>query len=114
MGSRKEKIEVILQWETQNDFRRIKAQDVITIKGTEEDLKLPAFIFLGSLPFDSIVLESGSHINCLRCPFFSVEEKALRKLFKRKSGESGYEVNSEVMPPLNKEINIMIKKSGIP
>jgi hypothetical protein len=75
---------------------------------------LPGFIFLGYPLFDSIVLNSDPRTSCLGCPFFPMEEKTLRQLFKRKSGESGYEINTEVMPPLNTEINIIIKKSKLP
>ncbi|GAG45385.1 unnamed protein product, partial [marine sediment metagenome] len=68
------------------------------------------FIFLGYPLFDSIVLNSEQHTSCLGCPFFPIEEKTLRQLFRRNSGESGYDINTEVMPPLNTEINIIIKK----
>lgn len=107
-------LELLLRWKEDNKFNTIKAQDTIVIKDKNGYLKLPGLIFLGSPLFDPIVLDSELHTSCLGCPFFPVEEKTLRQLFKRSSGESGYEINTEVMPPLNTEINIIIKKSKIP
>ena len=95
-------------------FKTIEAKETIIIKKTTDYLKLPGFIFLGYPLFDSIVLNSEPHTSCLGCPFFPMEEKTLRQLFKRKSGESGYEINPAVMPPLNTEINIIIKKPNLP
>jgi len=109
-----EEIVLLLRWKEDNKFQTIKAQDTIIIREIKDSLKLPGFIFLGSPFFDPIALDSESRTNCLGCPFFPVEEKTLRQLFKRKSGESGYEINTEVMPPLNSEINIIIKKSKLP
>jgi len=109
-----EEMELLLVWKEDNKFKTIKAQDAIIIRKTEDYLKLPGFIFLGSPLFDLTVLDGKSHTSCLSCPFFPVEEKTLRQSFKRKSGESGYEINTEVIPPLNTEINIIIKKSKLP
>lgn len=109
-----EEIELLLSWKEDNKFKTIKAKETIIIKNTTDYLKLPGFIFLGYPLFDSIVLNSEPRTSCLGCPFFPMEEKTLRQLFKRKSGESGYEINTEVMPPLNTEINIIIKKSKLP
>ena len=108
-----EEIELLLRWKEDNKFQTIKAQDTIIIREIKDSLKLPGFIFLGSPFFDPIVLNGKLHDSCLGCPFFPVEEKTLRQLFKRKSGESGYEINTEVIPPLNTEINIIIKKSEL-
>ena len=105
-----EELELLLRWEEDNKFKTIKARETIIIKETTDYLRLPCFIFLGYPLFDSIVLDSELRTSCLGCPFFPVEEKTLRQLFKRNSGESGYEINTEVMPPLNTEINMIIKK----
>jgi len=106
-------MELLLSWKEDNKFKTIKAKETITIKKTTDYLKLPGFIFLGYPLFDSIVLNSEPRTSCLGCPFFPIEEKTLRQLFRRNSGESGYEINTEVMPPLNTEINIIIKKSKL-
>ena len=114
LNTKELKPELLLQWKEDNKFKTIKAQDTIIIRKKKDYLKLPGFIFLGYPLFDSIVLDSELRTSCLGCPFFPVEEKTLRQLFKRKSGESGYEINTEVIPPLNTEINIIIKKSNLP
>ena len=71
-------------------------------------------IFLGNPIFDQVVLEGEPATSCQGCPLFPVEEKTLRLLFKRISLESGYEINPEIMPPLNTKINIIIKKLNFP
>jgi len=109
-----EDIELLLRWKVDNELKTIKAKETIIIRDTPDYLKLPGLIFLGYPLFDPIVLDSESPTNCVGCPFFPVEEKTLRQLFKRKSGESGYEINTEVMPPINSEIDIIIKKSKLP
>jgi len=109
-----EDIELLLRWKVDNELKTIKAKETIIIRDTPDYLKLPGLIFLGYPLFDPIVLDSESPTNCVSCPFFPVEEKTLRQLFKRKSGESGYEINTEVMPPINSEIDIIIKKSKLP
>ncbi|GAI83751.1 unnamed protein product, partial [marine sediment metagenome] len=101
-------------WKEDNKFKTIKAKETIIIKEITDYLRLPGFIFLGYPLFDPMVLDGKSHTSCLNCPFFPVEEKTLRTLFKRKSLESGYEINTEVIPPLNTEINIIIKKTKLP
>jgi len=105
-----EEMELLLHWKEDNKFKTIKAQGTIIIKKAKDYLKLPGLIFLGYPFFDSIVLNGETHTSCLGCPFFPMEEKTLRQLFRRKSGESGYEINTVIMPPLNTEINIIIKK----
>jgi hypothetical protein len=106
--------EILIQWKEDNKFKIIQAKETIIIKDTKDLIKLPHLIFLGNLLFDQIVLEGELTTSCQGCPLFSVEEKTLRKLFKRKSLESGYEINSEIMPPLNTKINIIIKKLNFP
>lgn len=108
-----DEMELLLNWKEDNKFKTIKAQDTIIIRKTNDYLKLPGFIFLGYSLFDPTVLDGKSHTSCLNCPFFPVEEKTLRQLFRRKSEESGYEINPAVMPPLNTRINIIIKKSKL-
>lgn len=106
--------EILIQWREDNKFKIIQANETIIIKDTKDLIKLPNLIFLGNPLFDQIVLEGELIASCQGCPFFPVEEKTLRKLFKGKSLESGYEINFEIMPPLNTEINIVIKKLNFP
>ncbi|GAG60815.1 unnamed protein product [marine sediment metagenome] len=108
-----DEMELLLRWKEDNKFKTIKARETIIIKEATDYLKLPGLIFLGYPFFDSIVLNGETHTSCLGCPFFPMEEKTLRQLFRRNSGESGYEINPEVMPPLNTKINIIIKKSKL-
>jgi len=114
LNTKEPKLELLLQWKEDNKFKIIQANKTIIIKDTKGLIKLPHLIFLGNLLFDQIVLEGEPATSCQGCPLFPVEEKTLRQLFKRKSGESGYEINTEVMPPLNTEMNITIKKSKLP
>ncbi len=107
-------IELLLQWKVDNKPITIKARETIIIRDAQDNIKLSGLIFLGYPLFDPIVLDSKSSANCIDCPYFQVEEKILRQLFKRKSGESGYEINTEIMPLLNSEIDIVIKKIKIP
>jgi hypothetical protein len=108
------KWEFSIQWRENDKFKMIKPNEIVTTKDKKDLLTLHHFIFLGDPLFDQIALSNESTTSCQGCPFFPVEEKTLRRLFKRKSGESGYEINTEVMPPLNTEISIIIKKSKIP
>jgi len=107
------KWELSIQWRENDKFKMIKSNEIVTIKDKKDLLKLHHFIFLGNPLFDQIALSNEPVTSCQGCPFLPVEEKTLRQLFKRKSGESGYEINTEVIPPLNTEINIIIKKSKI-
>lgn len=108
------KWDLFIQWGESDKLKIIKSNEIVTTKDKKDLLKLHHFIFLGNPLFDQIALSNEPATSCQGCPFFPVEEKTLRQLFKRKSGESGYEINTEVMPPLNTKINIIIKKSKIP
>jgi len=108
------KWELFIQWEESDKVKIIKSNEIVTTKDKKNLLKLHHFIFLGDPLFDQIALGNEPTTSCQGCPFFPVEEKTLCQLFKRKSGESGYEINTEVIPPLNTEVNIIIKKSKIP
>jgi len=108
------KWELFIQWGENNKLKIIKSNEIIIAKYKKDLLKLHHFIFLGNPLFDQIALSNKPATSCQGCPFFPVEEKTLRQLFKRKSGESGYEIDTEVIPPLNTEINIIIKKSKLP
>jgi len=108
------KWDLFIQWGESNKLKIIKSNEIVTTKDKKDFLKLHHSIFLGNPLFDQIALNNEPATSCQGCPFFPVEEKTLRQLFKRKSGESGYEINTEVMPPLNTEINIIIKKSRVP
>lgn len=108
------KWELFIQWGESDKLKIIKSNEIVTAKDKKDLLKLHHFIFLGNPLFDQTALSNEPATSCQDCPFFPVEEKTLRRLFKRKSGESGYEINTEVMPPLNTKINIIIKKSKLP
>lgn len=107
-----EDIELLLQWEKNNMPQTIRAKQAILYKDRQDEIKFPGFIFLGFPLFDPIVLDDQPPVNCIDCPYFQVEQKTLRQLFKRKSGESGYEINREWMPPVNTEMNIIIIKNN--
>ena len=108
------KWEFFIQWGESDKLKIIKSNEIVTAKDKKDLLKLYHFIFLGNPLFDQIALSNEPSTSCQGCPFFPVEERTLRQLFRRKSGESGYEINTEVIPPLNTEIKIIIKKSKLP
>lgn len=93
---------LFLKW----DGREIAAKEVVR---TEDSLGIRDFIFLGSPYFDPIALEAAPSVDCNRCSIFPLEEKALRKEFERESGQSGYEINSHLMPPEGTQVTIIIK-----
>ena len=93
---------LFLKW----DGREIASKEVVI---TEDALGIGDFIFLGSPYFDPIALEASPSVDCNRCPIFPLEEKALRKEFERPSGQSGYEINSQPMPPEGTQVTIIIK-----
>ena len=95
------KLLLFVQW----DRKKIPAQELVL---SEDKLAIGDFIFLGSPYFDHIALEASPGMDCRLCPVFPLEEKALRELFIRESGQSGYELNSPLFPPEGTEIRIAI------
>ncbi len=85
----------------------IAAQELVL---TEDKLEIKDFIFLGSPYFDHIVLKTSPCVKCKFCPIFSLE-KTFKENFIRESGQSGYELNSERMPPQGAEVSIIIRLS---
>jgi hypothetical protein len=102
--TREKELLLFVQW----DRKEIPAQELVL---SEDKLEIGDFIFLGSPYFDHIALEASPGVDCRVCPIFPLEEKALRETFIRESGESGYELNSERMPPQGTEVTIIIKLS---
>ena len=88
------------------DGKEIAAKEVVT---TEDALGIGDFIFLGSPYFDPIAFEASPSVDCAKCPIFPLEEKTLRKEFERECGQSGYEINSHLMPPEGTQVTIIIK-----
>ena len=95
---------LFLKW----DGKEIAAKEVVT---TEDALGIGDFIFLGSPYFDRIALEASPSVDCNRCPIFPLEEKTLRKEFEKPSGQSGYEINSQLMPPEGTQVTVIIQIS---
>ncbi len=93
---------LFLKW----DGKEIAAKEVVT---SEDALGIGDFIFLGSPYFDPIALEASPSVDCAKCPIFPLEEKALRKEFEKPSGQSGYQLNSQLMPPEGTQVTIIIK-----
>ncbi len=93
---------LFLKW----DGNEIAAKEVVR---TEDSLGIGDFIFLGSPYFDPIALEASPSVDCAKCPIFPLEEKALRKEFEKPSGQSGYQLNSHLMPPEGTRVTIVIK-----
>jgi hypothetical protein len=101
--TRDENIKVTLNWD---DKEKIKPDNLIK---TNDKTGFVDLIFLGSPYFDQIVLGSTFSGPCSSCPLFTLEETALRKLFVRPSGKSGYILNTEKMPPVGTKVMIKIK-----
>lgn len=99
---RNQKLLLSIQW----DEKEIPAYELVLAK---DRLELGDFVFLGSPYFDYIALMAPPGVDCRQCPLFALEEKALRELFVRESGHSGYELNPERMPPCGTEVTIVIK-----
>lgn len=100
--NRRKKLLFFIQW----DKKETPAQELVL---TGERLEIENFIFLGSPYFDHIALGVPSGVDCRLCPLFALEEKALRELFVRESGQSGYELNSERMPFQGTGVTIIIR-----
>lgn len=93
----------------------IAAQELVL---TQDLLEIGDFIFLGSPYFDHIALEAPPGVDCRLCPVFldcrlcpvfPLEERALRELFIRESGQSGYELNSALFPAEGTKVTIIIR-----
>lgn len=99
--ARTKKVNIFVKWNnTENNARNLVHAD---------DYLFPQdIIFLGSPYFDSVVVENKA-IDCKNCPIFPIEKKVLKKSFRRKSGQSGYKLNSKKMPPKNSDVTIIIK-----
>ncbi len=98
------KLLVSVKW----DEEEVAVQELVL---TEDKLEIGDFIFLGSPYFDHIALEASQGVDCRLCPIFHLEEKVMRELFIRESGQSGYELNSERIPPQGTEVTIIIRLS---
>lgn len=101
------KLTLLLEWEEGGVLKRDEAKEFVK---TEDPLWIEDLIFLGSPYFDGIALWGSPARDCWRCPIFPLEQKALREEFKRKSGQSGYELNPNLLPPERTEVTIIIKE----
>jgi hypothetical protein len=97
-----QKLKLFVKWGEEE----IAAQKLVL---TEDKLEIGDFVFLGSPYFDPIALEAPPGVDCRLCPIFPLEEKALRELFIRGSGQSGYELNSALSPPKGTKVTIIIR-----
>ena len=93
---------IFLKW----NERKVMARELVR---AEEAPGIGDFIFLGSPYFDHITLEAPPGVDCKLCPMFPLEEKALREIFIRESGQSGYELNSAIFPSKGTEVSIILK-----
>lgn len=99
---RKAKMPIFVKWRG----KEIPGHELVLVK---DNLELGDFLFLGSPYFNHIALGVPSGVDCRLCPLFALEEKALRELFVRESGQSGYELNSQRMPFQGAEVTIIIR-----
>ena len=99
---RDEDIKVTLNWEGGNSIL------ATTLLKKNDDIRFSDLIFVGSPYFDEIVIGEGFSGSCSLCPLFTLEEKALRKEFIRPSGNSGYFLDEDLMPPKGTYLKITI------
>lgn len=74
---------------------------------SDERLGSSRLVFFGSPYFDHIALP-GAFGNCAACPFFPLEQRAMREQFVRKSGATGYRL-SNLMPPVGTKVIIILE-----
>lgn len=102
---RTKKLVLLLEWKEGGLLKRSEVGELVK---TADPLWMQDLIFLGSPYFDGIALEASPATDCARCPIFSMEQKVLKEEFKRESGQSGYELNSSLLPPKGTEVTIII------
>lgn len=95
------KIYLFVQW----GGKKIKGEKLVL---SEDELSVNDFIFLGFPSFDCVALKSLS-ADCKSCPLFALEKKILREEFKKKSGKSGYQLNTLLFPAKETEISVIIQ-----
>lgn len=101
-GTNKASISVLVRW----DNKKVLAQELVL---AQDKLEIWDIIFLGTPYFDQIVLGNSLNVECQKCPFFSLEKKALEEIFIRESKESGYRLATKLFPPSGKELEIIIR-----
>ena len=102
-----QKLKLFVKWGEEE----IAVQELVLTEDKGHKLEIGDFIFLGSPYFDHIAFEAPPGVDCRLCPIFPLEEKALREIFIRGSGQSGYELNSAPFPPQGTEVTIIIRLS---
>jgi len=102
-------LSLYIEWQENEKTYCLPWEKLIMVSPEEFPLRINDYIFLGSPLFDEIVLESSISRSCQSCPYFPLEEKILRKEFQRKSGKSGYRLNTSHFPLVNQEVTITIE-----
>ena len=101
------KLMLLLEWKEGGVLKRSEAKKLVK---TEDPLWIGDLIFLGSPYFDGIALRGPPARNCARCPIFSLEQMVLKEEFRRESGQLGYELDPNLLPPKGTEVTIIIKE----
>lgn len=112
-GQNKGSVEVKVQWVKKGKTEEINALQMIS-GDIGEDLPLEQLIFLGfgMSSFDEKVLSEGPSAICKECPLLPLEEEIVEAWFRRPSGESGYELNSKLIPPVGTPVTVIIRSCG--
>ena len=97
-----ENIQIFLEW---NDTR-ISADRLTAL---DKQLGARHLIFWGSPYFDHLALQESTAAECAACPLFPLEQQAVKEQFVRSSGESGYGLAENTMPPKGTEVNIIME-----
>lgn len=105
---REKEVEIFLKW----DKEKIAPNELIVL---EYSLGIGDLIFLGSPFFDPLFLEQCRQkwvcialVEASRCPLFLLHE-TIKEKFVRESGQSGYLLNYDKLPPLGTQISIVIR-----
>lgn len=113
----------LLNWKMWDDIWYRKRRQKLNIFIRYKDEEVPAsnlilsrdrlhpedIFFFGSPYFDEVVFNTAKGVDCTRCPIYPLEKKALKKLFKRKSGLNGYKLNSKIFPPVGEKVVVIIR-----
>ncbi len=109
-GQNKGSVEVKVQWVERGKVKEVNALQMIPGE-IGEDLPLEQLIFLGfgMSSFDERVLSEDPSAICKGCPLLPLEEEIVEAWFRREPGESGYRLNSKLIPPPGTPVTVIIR-----
>lgn len=85
---------------------KVSAASLIAVN---DDIYIGDLVFLGCPYFDGVALSSISAGECMACPVFPLEQKALQSRFLRQNGETGYYINNRKMFAAGSRVEVIIQ-----